>query len=152
MRHHSPLIPAAWIGWLVLGASLAAIGCGGASYGTVSGKVIYKNATLMGGNVSFLNDEKKVSSVAEIREDGSYKVEKVPVGNVTITVDTSSFKPPPVPRNFKPPAGVQAPSGYDMGERAKRYVPIPNHYADPKQSSLKYTVKGGSQEHDLKLD
>lgn len=151
MRLLSHLLSQTWIGCLVLGASLAAAGCGG-STGTVSGKVYYKNTLVKGGNVSFVSDQKKTSQLAEIQEDGSYKVEKMPVGEATITVDTSSFKPLPAARGMKPPPGVQAPGGYDMEARTKRYVPIPERYTDPAKSGLKYTVKGGSQDHDLKLD
>jgi hypothetical protein len=141
---------------IVAGSIGGVIGCGNQT-GTVSGKVYYKGEALKGGNVTFVNAENKVSRLATIQEDGSYKVEKLPAGEATITVETRSLKP--VARgnlpSYSPPPGKEPPGGYkppDFAANAKRYMPIPDRYAKPETSNLKYTVKGGSQDHEIKLD
>jgi hypothetical protein len=141
-----------WVVFLTLVLSLGTAGCGG-SKGTVSGKVYYKDAPLKGGNVTFVNADKQSYLVA-IQEDGSYSIEKVPPGEIKIAVETASLKPPNsyVLRN-KPPAdagGSYTPPDYEA--RAKRFVPIPDRYSNPDQSGLQYTVKGGKQTFDIKLN
>jgi hypothetical protein len=133
--------------------SLVAAGCG-SSAGTVSGKVYYKNAPVKGGNITFVKPDKSVSKLSEIQEDGSYKLEKVPPGEMLISVDTSSFKAAASMSKSRmaPPPGKDAPQGYDFAAKAQRYTPIPERYSNPEQSGLKYTVKNGSQEHDIKLE
>jgi hypothetical protein len=131
---------------------LAVAGCGGGAKGKVSGKVYYKDAPLKGGNVTFVAADKQ-SYLAEILEDGSYEVEKLPPGEVKIAVETTSLRPPNanVLRN-KPPAdagGSYKPPDYEA--RAKRFVAIPERYSDPDHSGLMYTVKKGKQEYDIKL-
>ncbi len=144
-----------WALGFMLGISLAAVGCGGSSSATITGKVYYNDAPLKGGNVSFMTKDQKVIRLSEISEDGGYTIEKMPTGEALITVDTSGLKPPAqkMPAN-KPPPGKEPPPGYkppDFEERAKRYVPIPDRYSDPKQSGLTYQVKGGKQQFDIKL-
>ncbi|MHB1422652.1 MAG: hypothetical protein ACYC3I_05545 [Gemmataceae bacterium] len=142
-----------------LGIFFAVVGCGGTPSATVSGKVYYKGEVLKGGRVSFVSEEKKVSPpISDIDENGNYTVYKVPVGEMTITVDTDSVKPAdakmPTFTN-KPPPGANLPPGYkplDMAEQANRYKEIPAKYKNAKSSPLKYSVKPGKQEHDIKLD
>ncbi len=78
-----------------------------------------------------------------IRPDGTYKVEAAPVGDVVLTVRT--YPPPPqVQRPDQPPAGPAK-----KGEA--RFVPIPEKYADARDSPLRYAVTPGTQTYDLKL-
>jgi hypothetical protein len=152
MRVSLRIRPARWVGLMVLWVVLGAVGCGSSSTGTVSGKVTYKGAPLKGGTVTFVN--KQQSSLAEIQEDGSYKAEKVPTGDATISVETTSLKPPnQMAMKNRPPAGAQGgPKMPDYEARAKRYIQIPDKYSDAQQSGLKYTVKSGSQEFEIKLE
>ena len=134
--------------------SLSTAGCG-SSTGKISGKVYYQNTLVTGGTVSFVSADKS-SQMAEIKEDGSYTVPRVPVGEATICVETQSFKPPSISApHYQLPPGVQGPGGYkppDRAARAKRYVAIPDRYASPEQSGLKYTVNPGSQEYNIKME
>lgn len=147
---------ARWSAFAIVAALLGAAGCGSPT-GTVSGKVYYQDKLLKGGNVTFIHAEQKKSCMATIQEDGSYKVEKVPAGEVTITVETQSLKPVGggnLP-TYAPPPGMESPGGYkppNLAANAKRYVPIPLDYAIPERSKLKYTVQGGSHDHDIKMD
>jgi hypothetical protein len=143
-----------WMGFLALALCLGAVGCG-SSTGTITGKVYYKNTPLKGGTVNFLTSDKKVNQLSEIQEDGSYKIEKMPVGEVTITVETISLRPARNIPTYAPPKGQETSGGYtppNIADKAKRYVPIPDKYASADNSGLKYTVKGGSQPYDIKLE
>src|SRR5439155_2848316 len=88
---------AAALGMLVC---LAATGCG--SNGSVSGKLSYKGEPLGGGVVVF-TVEGQANASSEIGPDGSYHIDKIPVGTAKIAVDTSSAKPPPA--DFRRPQG-----------------------------------------------
>jgi hypothetical protein len=141
-----------WMALLALVLPLSVAGCGG-SKGSITGKVYYKDAPLKGGTVTFVGSDKQ-SYLAEIQEDGSYSIENVPPGEAGITVETESLKPPnPYVLKNKPPEEME--NGYkppDFAAQAKRFVPIPGRYSDPDQSGLKYSVKSGKEEHDIKLD
>ena len=138
---------------LALATCAGLSGCGGASTGTVSGKVLYNGTPLKGGNVTFVPEAQgEHSIISAIGEDGSYSVEKVPVGAVKITVETKSLKPKTNVPAYAPPPG--SPGGYqppDPNAMAKRYVAIPDSYSDPEKSGLTCTVKGGSQPYDITL-
>ena len=116
--------------------------------------MFYKDAPLKGGFVTFVAADKKTYK-AEIGEDGSYHVaEKMPAGDAEVTVETESLKPQPGVRSYGPPPGAENPAGYqppDSTAAAKRYVKIPEKYADAKTSGLKCPVKGGKQDFDIKL-
>jgi hypothetical protein len=140
-----------WVGILFLPCGLLA-GCGG-SKGTVSGKVSYKDQPLKGGNVSIISKSGGVMS-SPIEEDGSYKISKVPPGPATITVETKSLRPvsqKALPGPYaKAPKDALPPNLTSQGD-AKRYVPIPEQYADPEKSGLSLDVKSGSQTHNIDL-
>jgi hypothetical protein len=143
---------------LSLAASIGLFGCGGSS-GTVAGKVYYKGELVKGGNVQFVASDGSARSSA-IAEDGTYTIDKLHLGEAKISVDTSSFKPQKGfyaygSKPMKPPPGQPEGSGYkppDTQELAKRYVAIPEKYIDPNKSGLKYTVKSGRQDYDIKMD
>jgi hypothetical protein len=141
-----------WMGLLALVLSLSVAGCG-AGKGSVSGKVYYKDAPLKGGTVTFLAPDKQ-SYLAEIQEDGSYLIDKLPNGEVKIIVETESLKPPSanVLKNKPPADATGAYKPPDYAARAKRFVPIPERYSDPDQSGLKYTVTRGKQNFDIKME
>jgi hypothetical protein len=134
------------------------------SSATVSGKVTYKGAPLKGGYVTLVTAT-GISRPGGISEDGSYTIDNVPTGPVKIAVDTESIKPRSSagkggmapPKKYGPPPGAEQPSAPaykppDPTAGADRYVAIPQKYADPEKSGLTYTVKSGSQTHDIPLD
>lgn len=143
--------------------ALAGTGCG--RTGAISGTVTYKGKPLPGGIVAFLG-QKNTVLISQIKPDGSYLIENIPVGEAQITVETY---PPPVvsplmrgnaqqnirhmPAEMAAKVEQESPA---MKEPSKAeqggYVKIPDRYRLPDQSELKYTVKAGSQTYDIKLD
>ena len=139
--------------WGALLALLVPLGASGCSPGTVTGTVSYNGKMLRGGNVTFISTAGKRSATASIQEDGTYRLDKVPPGEVTVCVETASLKPAEgaTARHYKAPPGMQAPGGLDEDPASKHYTPIPEKYSKPEESGITYTVKGGSQTFDIKL-
>jgi hypothetical protein len=131
---------------LVLLALPLASGCGGQAKGTVSGKVTYQGKPVPSGFVTFLV-ENGAPVHSDIRSDGSYRMEKVPVGLVKIGVQTKAaedaLKSVGMPRK-KEDFGK-------MKEAVSEGTQIPAKYTDPNQSGLSYTVVKGPQQHDIDL-
>jgi hypothetical protein len=131
-------------------AVFLAVGCGPAS-GTIKGKVKYGDANLKAGHVSFVSEDGSQTGHSRIAEDGTYTIEKMPIGPVKISVETQTLVTASKARKNEPPPGQARPGGSQDDESAKLAIPIPPKYADPKTSGLTYTVTSGSQSHDIEL-
>jgi hypothetical protein len=138
------------------------VGC--ARTGTVTGIIKYKDKPLGGGVVIFMVADRG-SSRGTIGEDGSYRVEKVPVGKATITVETKSVAPTQVPAKAgrganvnvnEPPPGMPEGAANNPlygggGQKKGTYVSIPDKYNDAALSGLTCDVQPGDQEHNIDL-
>jgi hypothetical protein len=115
--------------------------CGGRPMGEVSGTVTLDGQPLALGTITFFSQDGTVwrSNVL----DGAYRVAKVPVGPVKITVFAH---PSPIPAVMLDQIQPPPPPAY-----RKPYVPIPDRYQDPDKSGLTYTVTRGTQTHDVAL-
>jgi hypothetical protein len=131
---------------------LVSAGCGNPT-GSVYGKVTFEGNPLPSGNVSFAPENNtgagtKGAVVSPIAEDGSYSVSNLPVGKVTITVETRSGAPPAAP----PGAKMNAPAGApNYAAPGAKHVDIPERYSQFDKSGLSYEVKSGRQSHDIQL-
>jgi len=130
---------------LLLGA-LAVAGCGGPPTGDISGKVIYQGKALPGGYVNFTTEGPGGRTVSgEVGKDGSYSVQKVPVGEAKVTVQGIQVLPmPAMPPSMK--KGVVPPP-----EAKREPVYVPPKYGNADKSGLTYTVKNGPQTYDVEL-
>jgi hypothetical protein len=146
---------------------LFGMGCG--SRGEVSGTVTYKGKLLSVGTITFLDDNKQVVGSAPITE-GKYALSKVPAGPVKIVVTTpranlkgwtprekkSLPKSKQLKEEGKPPptdsegTKDQSPDAHGKGDGVDS-ASLPEKYGNPDESGLTYTVKPGSQEHNIEL-
>jgi len=137
--------------------TLGTTGCSGNATGTVTGKVLFRSKPLMGGNVTFFSTTGKRTVTGAIGEDGSYKLERVPVGPVKICVETESLNPRTktnVPR-YSPPKDQTMPDGYappSFEELARRYIQIPDRYSLEDMTPLEYTVVKGEQDKPIEFE
>jgi hypothetical protein len=136
-----------------LAAICGAVGCS-PTMGTVTGKVAKADGTVVkGGTISFF-DANGHSVNADIQEDGTFKAENVPLGEVKVTVDNNKYKDAGAgaPSNSAP-SGQTSPNqtSMDPTEAKRRYVPISDDYSDPEKTTLNLTVKPGDQTYNPSL-
>ena len=157
-------------GFGLLAATL--VGCGGGvanAPANISGKVTYKGAPVTGGVVGFFATGTEGGGYsATISPDGTYSTSNIPAGEIKVTVETESLNPNIKPTAYtggasKGPAGTGAPGGgapKKMGaspmpgnavKREAVYVKIPGKYAKKDTTTLKATLKAGSNKVDLDL-
>jgi hypothetical protein len=145
--------------------TILAAGCKGKSApASITGKVTFKDAPVPGGTVTFRSaDGEGPNYKGVIGADGTYTVTDVPVGEMTVTVETES-----VNTNKKMPTyggnrggGVGNPEGEKAGSVSPKpkdaptssgaYVAIPPKYSLPTQSGLKFTVENGKNTYNIPL-
>ncbi len=142
------------------GAVLLLLLAGCSSNGTITGKITYQGKPLPVGTVTFVPEQGGGGFTSDIR-DGEYKLMKVPPGPMKIAVITPSESggPPkkfmekmrPPPEVLKSLAPSQSPEEFAPSSPASKPVPVPKKFHDPNTSGLTYTVKSGSQVHDIDL-
>jgi hypothetical protein len=147
-------------GTLLLGFGLLLSGCsrsGLGREGEVSGKVTYKGKPLPGGQVTFMTPQ-GYGFNGVIDPEGNYKVRPL-VGEVRIAVDNSMLaRPHESAQDMRRRMGMEPAPGVKVeGQKSAApaitgtYVPLPDKYRSPDTSGLTYTVKSGSQTHDIEL-
>jgi hypothetical protein len=92
MKTFQMKFPARSVCLLVSLLLVGVVGCGGAKKGKVEGKVTYDGKRVTFGKVNFIPKGKGTAVTAEIDSEGHYSVDKVPVGEVTITVETGKLE------------------------------------------------------------
>ena len=141
---------------------LWAAGC--SSKGSVTGKVFYKDKPLPGGAVLLSHPQLGIVR-SRIDADGSYQFADIPPAEVKIAVTgPQAEKGRPLPKGLtweklKADLGgsdeeIERKTGFRRpgSSSAVATVALPKKYEDPEQSGLTYTVTGGSQPHDIKLE
>ena len=142
-------VPLRRSGYVLLVLALLGIaGC--AQKGSVSGKVRYNRQLLTSGTITFHNGGNAVG--APIAADGTYKIDKVPVGDVKVAVAVPKAPDMPAAARMMDPAKMRAPpDAAKPAADAAKTVQIPWQYQDPEKSGLTYTVTPGPQEKDFDL-
>jgi hypothetical protein len=126
---------------------LGAVECGCSQpKGQVEGKVLYQGEPLHSGMVTFVGADGS-EAFAPISPDGKYKISDLAVGEAKISVVSRPAVPEGL-RNFREPPGPFAPG---PAPPAEKVIEIPARYNHPNQSGLTYTVKSGSQKHQIEL-
>jgi hypothetical protein len=116
----------------------------------VTGRVLYKNKPLTGGQVQFVAVEGGFGSNGIIDEKGNYKI-NAPVGDVKITVDNRMLS---LRIGANHPAAMRGAGRPDAGEPTPvkgTYVQIPFKYYEMDKTDLTYTVTNGPQTYDIEL-
>ncbi len=149
------------------------VGCGG-SKTTITGKVTIDGQPLPAGRIAFVPGKGGTGVGADIK-DGQYTVEKVPYGNVKVTVETQSLKTridalTVAAQQF---AMSQAPPGAQIPESAKqsleeekkqavekaqelkdlipKYRPVPESYGKDSTTPFTLEVKSDTKTYDVPL-
>jgi hypothetical protein len=153
---------------------VSVLGCGGVKTAKVHGKVLYKNQPVTGGKLTFyLADDTKVNPASGfINEDGTFSIDKVPVGKVKASVDTNGLKEgggagrtggPNKQNQMIPPGGITEEMKRKMEEKnvgiggqalklSGIYVAIPAKFTDPEKSGLSYDIKSGDNDITIELN
>jgi hypothetical protein len=119
----------------------------------VSGKVLFKGKPLPGGRVTFAAITGGFASSASIDGDGNYKI-NAPIGEVLISVDNRMFQPKRGAKQGREQRLLRRPDAPVVEAepiKGRRYVEIPERYANCDTSGLTYTVMPGAQTHDIQL-
>ncbi|HMC65045.1 MAG TPA: hypothetical protein VKI65_08895 [Gemmataceae bacterium] len=171
------LSEARWLafGVFVLAGAAGLVGCGGPE-AMVAGKVTYKGEPLPSGTVTFIRDGANPAS-GQIKADGTYVVEYAPVGDCTITVITQTAAQnamSPAGKSMKDADNPKYKDKFKQDEEKARgeknqkmqnvpgkgdalpggetkSITIPQKYASPQSSPLKYSVKKGKNHFDIEL-
>jgi hypothetical protein len=112
----------------------------------VTGRVLYNNEPVTGGQVSFVTVESGFANTGRIDEQGNYTI-KAPVGEVMISVDNRMLREQPIGDMPAMRMGAGRPDQPKPDPIKGTYVQIPAQYYTPDVSGLKYTVPSGPGPH-----
>jgi hypothetical protein len=128
--------------WAPGAAALVLVaGCGGRT-GDLAGKVTFKDKALHQGTVSVAAADGSILN-AVIQDDGSYSLAGVPVGEAKVGVNS------PDPRSVK--VAQRKKDEKAPPPDTSKWFPIPEKYADTRQSGLTTDVKPGKNPFDIDL-
>ncbi len=135
-----------WVSLLTF--PLVLVGCGGSNSqvpktgATVSGKITFSKIPLNVGQITMHGKDsggKDFAHGADIQEDGSYKIENAPLGEVKISIFVPPHSgPTPTPITGEKPTPVSK-------------VNLPPHYNSPATSKITLKVQSGEQTFDINL-
>ena len=150
----------------LLPAVLLSAGCSSGNPNTparIKGSIKYKGQPITAGQVRLVSKDGGGAGKGDIKADGTYAVNELPVGEMTIIVDTEVANPNPEKKEYKGGDGknvmpTYAPPGAGEYERKKlakagvgSYTKIPAKYADPAKSGLSHTLVKGDNTKDIDL-
>jgi hypothetical protein len=133
----------------LLGFALFLVGCGlGSSEirypetgATLEGTVTYNKEKVTAALIIAQNASG--SAQAFVDESGHYKLENVPLGEVTLGVNTEAGKGQAMGRIMAQSQG--------KAKGAPKMIDVPKTYADPAASGIKTTIKAGPNEYDIAI-
>ena len=120
--------------------------------GNVTGKVTFRGKPVYTGSVIIVGKD-GVAAAGPIETDGTYVVQKAPVGEVTVGVISKNpvyLHKISVMRSSRTPVPASAlatPPNLDQ----RKWFPIPKEYEEPVRSGLTYSVKKGDNQYDIEL-
>jgi hypothetical protein len=130
------------LGLLLAGCTF---GCSGVRYpetgATLEGTVTYGKEIVGAALVIAQNDTG--SATAFVDENGRYKLDNVPLGEISIGVDTEAGKGQAMGRLMAQSQGA--------AKDAPRLIDVPRRFADPATSGIKTTIHKGSNTFDIPI-
>jgi hypothetical protein len=115
---------------------------------TLEGTITYGSETIHFAQIQAMGDGK--SAIGRIGEDGRYRIENVPLGDVTIGVNTAAAK-----GEFMSMIQSRANKGPESKGKANvslpKFVDVPSVYYNPDKSGLKTTIQKGTNTYDVKI-
>lgn len=126
----------AWLG-------IAAIGCGRADVGKISGKVTFAGQPLPFGSIAFVGPDGGMASGTVW--NGDYLVADAALGQAKVAIRSL-----PMPPSMRP-ANPQGGSGASNAAPDATHMTIPERYGEPDESGLSHTVVAGDQSRNFKL-
>jgi hypothetical protein len=140
---------------LFSGCCLGVIGCGdsGPKFGEAKGKVTFEGKPLTAGLLVFTNPSDTLMGSTYVAPDGTFHAKQVPAGDVVVAIKTEEFRNQIDAKTIaalqKKGVPIVMPETPDKGTK---YMPIPDKYADPKLSGLKFDIQhSGVTEIEIKL-
>jgi hypothetical protein len=135
-------------------------GCGGKTVGKIAGQVTLNGEPVKVAKVTAYNDSGEVLAQAMVL-DGKYELGDLPLGLVTLVVQTHTPDGQPV-TNIRAPRQAErnlpAQVKKDLGKQAQEGLtlpttlePVPLKYTSTKQSDLKVTVAKGASVYDIAM-
>ena len=129
--------------------ALFAAGCGGSGpRARLHGSVKLAGVPVTNGVVVFVAGD-NMTYLADIHQDGTYAVDGVPYGPVTVSVQQSPPRPPPRPTTPGKKSFGEAKDAQVAEESPDAKIDgpvVPKRYSDPGQSGLAFEVKQPDQE------
>jgi len=121
----------------------------------ISGAITYNGKPVTGGSISFLPETGPGYS-AVIDDQGTYAITDMPIGDMTVSIETDSAKAKQQARPYTDGGAghkqTMSPSQENADTAPKIvYVKIPAKYNNPKTSGLSVDVKAGRQVHNFEL-
>lgn len=121
---------------------------------TVTGKVTFRKKAVTSGTVMIVSASSNQPKYGTIKENGTYTVSNVPLGEAKITVNS------PTPsanadtkKKMMMGKGKSSPTRkVKSGSSDKNWFPIPREYGDLSKTKLRVTVTSGTTQHDIKLE
>jgi hypothetical protein len=117
---------------------------------TLTGTITYNGAQIEFAQVT-VRGAKGENAIGIVGEDGKYKVENAPLGDVTIAVNTAAQQ-----GAFTAKMMAQGAAAADPNAPKKRsdpkFVNVPEKYYEPEKSGLKTTIQKGENTFDIKVE
>jgi hypothetical protein len=132
---------------LLLAALTAGPGCAVKRTTTIHGTVTYKGAPVSVGAIYFHGPDNRMA-MGNLDEDGTFTATDVPLGEVRVSLQVRD--PGAYAQQMKDPRN--RPAANPKGGAHAGVTSVPEKYADPNTSGLKYPIDARTQELDVKLE
>jgi hypothetical protein len=115
---------------------------------TLEGTVTYKGDQLQFAQIQVLGEGRMATG--RIGEDGRYRVENCPLGQVKVGVNTAAARGEYTSKTMQ--GGVyKGPEAKGKGRVDLKFMDVPAKFADPEKSELSTSVREGTNTYDIDI-